>query len=322
LAKKSLEIDAAVDNLKRSYEKQKVISALLQLSLEDIPLDELLQRTLDLLNTIDWIALESKGCIFLVEDHPEVLVMRVQKGMASPILETCRRVPMGRCLCGSAASTRQIQFADGLDERHEIRTEGMDPHGHYCVPILFGERVLGVINLYVKARHRHSPPEEEFLAAIANTLAGIIICREAEAARQRSEQEFRLLVKNLPAIVFKGYLDGSIDLFDDKVEEMTGYPKKEFDSRALKWTDLILDEDRLEAKQEFVAALKSCKPYLREYRIRRQGGEPIWIQERSHIVCDEAGDIKYVSGVFFERNEARLPSSIARRFPGGGGVGP
>jgi PAS domain S-box-containing protein/putative nucleotidyltransferase with HDIG domain len=299
------ELDAAVDNLKRSYDKQKVITALLQLSMEDIPLEELLQRTLDLLNTIDWIALESKGSIFLVEDQPEVLVMKVQKGMASPILEACRRTPIGRCLCGLAASTRQIQFADGLDERHEIRTAGMPPHGHYCVPILCGDRVLGVINLYVKAGHRHSPQEAEFLAAIANTLAGIIVRREAEAARQRSEQEFRLLVKNLPAIVFKGYLDGSIDLFDDKVEEMTGYPKKEFDSRALKWTDLILDEDRPEAKQEFVAALKSCKPYLREYRIRRQDREPIWIQERSHIICEEEGDITYVIGVFFDISERK-----------------
>ncbi len=298
-------LDPAVDDLKRSYDKQKVITALLQLSLEDIPIDAILQRTLDLLNTIDWIALESKGSIFLVEGQPEVLVLKVQKGMASPILAACRRTPIGRCLCGLAASTRQIQFADGLDARHEIRTAGMRPHGHYCVPILVGDRVLGVINLYVKAGHRHSPREEEFLAAIANTLSGIIVCREARAAQQQSEQEFRLLVKNLPATVFKGYLDGSIDMFDDKVEEMTGYPKKEFDSRALKWTDLILDEDRPEARQEFVAALKSCKPYLREYRIRRQDGEPIWIQERSHIVCDAAGDIIYVSGVFFDISERR-----------------
>ena len=313
MAEDSPERDEAVDNLKRSYDKQKVIASLLQLSLEDIPLDELLQRTLDLANTIDWIALESKGSIFLVEDQPEVLVMKAQKGMASPILEACRRTPIGRCLCGLAASTRQIQFADGLDERHEIRTEGMPPHGHYCVPILFGDRVLGVINLYVKAGHRYSPQEAEFLAAIANTLAGIIVRREAEAARQRSEQEFRLLVKNLPAIVFKGYLDGSIDLLDDQVEEMTGYPKKEFDSRALKWTDLILDEDRPEAKQEFVAALKSCKPYLREYRIRRQDGKPIWIQERSHIVCEEEGDITYVSGVFFDISERKQGELALKR---------
>jgi putative methionine-R-sulfoxide reductase with GAF domain len=127
MAEASPELDQAADNLKRSYDKQQVITALLQLALKDIPLDELLQRTLDLLNTIDWIALESKGSIFLVEGQPEVLVLKAQKGMASPIRKACRLTPMGRCLCGSAASTRQIQFADGLDARHEIRTARMPP---------------------------------------------------------------------------------------------------------------------------------------------------------------------------------------------------
>jgi PAS domain S-box-containing protein/putative nucleotidyltransferase with HDIG domain len=162
-----------------------------------------------------------------------------------------------------------------------------------------------VINLYVSPGHRPSPPEEEFLAAVANTLSSIIICRETRAAQQRRQEEFQLLVKTLPATVFKGYLDGSIDLFNDKVEEMTGYPKKDFDSRALKWTDLILDEDRARAKQEFVAALKSCQPYLREYRIRRQDGKPIWIQESSHIVCDAKGRGIYVSGVFSDISERK-----------------
>jgi hypothetical protein len=50
MTKDSSEIDGVVDNLKRSYDKQKVITSLLQLSLEDVSLDELLQRTLELLN--------------------------------------------------------------------------------------------------------------------------------------------------------------------------------------------------------------------------------------------------------------------------------
>lgn len=306
-------LDEALENLKRSYDKQNVIKALLQLSLEDIPLNELLQRTLDLLDTISWIALESKGAIYLVEDQPEVLAIRAQKGLAGPIQAACSRIPFGRCLCGLAASTRQIQFAGGLEARHVIQYEGMTPHGHYCVPILFGDRLLGVINLYVKAGHLRSPQEEEFLAAIANTLAGIIMRREAEEARQRSEQEFRLLVKNLPAVVFKGYLDGCIDLFDGKVEEMTGYPKEEFDSRALKWTDLILDEDRPEVKQKFIEALKSCKPYIREYRIRCRDGKVIWIQERSFIVGEPEGNFKSVSGVFFDITNRKQGESALKK---------
>jgi PAS domain S-box-containing protein/putative nucleotidyltransferase with HDIG domain len=310
-------LNEAGENLQRSYDKQKVITSLLQFSLEDIPLEILLKRALDLLHTISWLALESKAGVFLVEDQREVLGLTAQKGLTAPIQAACRRVPFGRCLCGLAASTRKIQFADGLDKRHVIHYEGIAPHGHYCVPILSGKRLLGVLNLYVKAGHRRSPQEEEFLAAIANTLANIIMRRDAEKSQQRSEQEFQLLAKNLPAIVFKGYLDGSIDLFNGKVEEMTGYAKKEFDSRALKWTDLILEGDIPEAKQVFVRAIKSCKPYLREYRITGKDGAVIWIQERSHIICDQEGAVEYVSGVLFDisdrkQGEAALKNSEER----------
>ena len=103
-------------------------------------------------------------------------------------------------------------------------------------------------------------------------MAGILARLEAEEARSRSEQEFKLFLKNIPAIVFKGYADGSIELFNDKVEEMTGYSKTRFASRNLKWTDLILPEDLDKARTRFIKALRGLKSYVREYRINRQNG--------------------------------------------------
>ena len=299
-----------------SYKKLEVINALLQLSLQDLPLPEILQHTLDLLTNIPWIGLQSKGAVFLVQD-PEILSMQAQKGLDGPILSSCSQIPFGRCICGLAASTRETQFASGLDARHSMRFEGMTPHGHYCVPILSGERLLGVLNLYVQAGHFRSAKEEEFLSTVAHTLAGIITRLGAEEARRRSELDFRLLLKNVPAIVFKGYADGSIELFNDTVEEMTGYPKARFASRSLKWTDLILQEDLDKARNRFIKALRGLKSYVREYRINRQNGRIAWVQERSHIVLDPEGRIDYVSGVVFDitirkRGEEALKKSFLK----------
>jgi diguanylate cyclase (GGDEF)-like protein/PAS domain S-box-containing protein len=119
------------------------------------------------------------------------------------------------------------------------------------------------------------------------------------------EQEYALLMSNIPAIVFKGYLDGSIDLFDQKVEALTGFPQEEFASRRLKWSDLILEEDRQPTKLIFLQALKGDKAYVREYRIRDKQGNLIWIQERSHIVGDAGGRAKSVSGLFFDLTEQK-----------------
>src|SRR4030042_1609336 len=58
-----------------------------------------------------------------------------------------------------------------------------------------------------------------------------------------SETSYRLLLKNLPNVVFKGYRDWSVDFIDHKIEALTGHPKEEFDSRRLKWLDLAVPDD-------------------------------------------------------------------------------
>lgn len=140
--------------------------------------------------------------------------------------------------------------------------------------------------------------------------------RAALAALKNSEENYRMLVNNLPAVVFKGYADWSIDFYDNKVEKFTGYKKEDFDSRKLKWCDVILPEDIEKAKSEFIRALKTNNLYRREYRIRNPEGKVIWIHAKGHIVCDQTGRIDHVAGVFFdvtELKEARIKRREAER---------
>ena len=117
---------------------------------------------------------------------------------------------------------------------------------------------------------------------------------------RRSKKEFKILVDYLPAVVFKGYLDGTVDFFDVKVEAMTGYSKRSFESRRQKWSDLVLEADRADAKKAFIKALKADKSYMREYRIRDKNGNVIWLQERSTIVCDTHGIVQYIIGMLLD----------------------
>jgi GAF domain-containing protein len=57
----------------------------------------------------------------------------------------------------------------------------MLPHGHYCVPICSGDAALGVINTYLAAGHEPSAIDVEFLLAVADTLAGVIVRRRVAA---------------------------------------------------------------------------------------------------------------------------------------------
>ncbi|MHB8068681.1 MAG: PAS domain S-box protein [Desulfobaccales bacterium] len=123
---------------------------------------------------------------------------------------------------------------------------------------------------------------------------------QGEKALKESEEKYRVLVNQIPAVVYKAYADCEIDFFDNKVEALTGYAKEDFDSRKLKWKELILPQDLQEAKQRFINALKTSKAYVREYRIRRKDRVIRWIHNRGNIFCDAAGKIEYVSGVLFD----------------------
>jgi len=153
---------------------QQAISSLLQISLESSSLEEVFERTLQLLFSIPWLALEAKGAIFLREEGTLSLTMKTQIGMPDELLDACAEVAFGTCLCGAAAESGQVVFADCVDERHETRYQGMASHGHYCVPIISGQRLYGVINLYLKDRHMRRPEDDRFLSSVADILAGMI----------------------------------------------------------------------------------------------------------------------------------------------------
>ena len=179
---------------------QGLLNELLSESLASVSLDSVFERTLSKVTSVPWLTLLPKGAIFLVEDEPGVLVMKAQKELAAPLLTACARVPFGHCLCGRAAQTREVAFADCLDERHETRHDGIQPHGHYCVPIIASDRsAIGVLNLYSKAQHQRNGSEEQFLRAVADLLAGIIERKRAEGEVVRYQSHLEELVERRTA---------------------------------------------------------------------------------------------------------------------------
>ena len=131
------------------------------------------------------------GCIYLVEDTPDVLVMKANKGLPESIKTSCARVPFNHCLCGEAAASGKVVFAECTDKRHdhEQKHEADFQHSHYCVPIVSGDKTLGIINLVVKEGHKRSKDEEDLLNSIAGTLAVTIEHNHADMERQKLQNQ-------------------------------------------------------------------------------------------------------------------------------------
>ncbi|MGW8209249.1 MAG: PAS domain S-box protein [Syntrophobacteria bacterium] len=138
--------------------------------------------------------------------------------------------------------------------------------------------------------------------------------KRVEEELRESETRYRHVINSIPSIVYRGYQDWSVDFMDEKIELLTGFGMEEFNSRKKKWSDLVIDSDFEVAKRAFVQALKTNKFFVREYRIETKSGEILWIQDRGQIVCDEKGNIDYVSGVFFDVTQRKqLEKAIVQR---------
>jgi signal transduction histidine kinase/PAS domain-containing protein len=185
----------AEEELARNFEAQTALNKLLGLAMEKMTVARFLERALNLIMSLKWLAFEAKGAIFLADERGEELRMQVEHGLSEALRVQCGRVPFGRCMCGRAAAARKIQFADHIDERHEVSYAGMTPHGHYCVPILSGDRILGVLNLYLKEGHVRDSFENEFLKAIADTLAGAIERQRGLEALQKAHDDLEQRVE-------------------------------------------------------------------------------------------------------------------------------
>lgn len=128
----------------------------------------------------------------------------------------------------------------------------------------------------------------------------------SQKALKESERKHRLLVRNLPNIVYRGNLDGTIDFFDNKIESLTGYHREDFSSGRVTWFDLVHEDDLEEARQVFIHALKTDHAYIREYRFKSKNGDIIWVQEGGQIILGEDGEVEFVTGAFLDITNRKL----------------
>ena len=157
-----------------------LLNRLLRIAVQETDLEVALHEALDVLLSISWLAILPKGGIFLADHARGELQLTAARNMDPAIEELCRRVPFGHCLCGRAAQQTCTQYASCVDERHETRFEGIQPHGHYNLPIIGSGRLLGVLVVYVPHGHRRDELEVSFLEGAADTLALLIQLTQRE----------------------------------------------------------------------------------------------------------------------------------------------
>ncbi|MEO5360252.1 MAG: GAF domain-containing sensor histidine kinase [Nitrospirota bacterium] len=164
-----------------------IINSMLKISLLHVSTKDQLTQILKLIMSAPWISPAAKGLVYLYAKRTTMLQLSANYNYTAEELESCQPISPN-CLSKGSTCEHGIVFmpTTALSDKTQTR-------GHYCVPIISDDRLLGLISLACPAEIREiggdAPAEamdlsahcerEMFLKIAANTIAGIVLRKEA-----------------------------------------------------------------------------------------------------------------------------------------------
>src|SRR5438309_2052753 len=128
------------------------------------------------------------------------------------------------------------------------------------------------------------------LATINEELRKEMLERQrAEDALRRSEDQLRLVIDTIPALVWSASPDGSLDFLNQRWLEYTGISSER--GLGWAWAEELHPEDREGFVNAWRSAVATGEPFEHDVRVRRADGEYRWFSKRAVPLRDELGHI-------------------------------
>lgn len=176
-------------------ETLKIINKIANLAVSNYSLYECLEKALDYILKIPSVSLKPQAGIFLANTQDQELQLYCTKNFHPNLLKICNKRRFGECLCGKAALEREIQFSSCVDHNHTITYDGITPHGHYNVPLIFDGELVGVLVVYLPEGHQKTEFEIELMNTLGAVLAGLIKSKQNYLRLKENQAEKEALIQ-------------------------------------------------------------------------------------------------------------------------------
>jgi PAS domain S-box-containing protein len=143
------------------------------------------------------------------------------------------------------------------------------------------------------------------------TIKGRLFIVTAINERKKTEESLRQAYNiinrsKMVAFVWKNDKGWPVDFVSDNAEQVLGYTVEEFISKKIYYADIIHPDDLKRVESEVTNYRSDSTAYEHlPYRVITKSGKIIWVSEKTSIVTDADGDIKYLQGVVEDITERK-----------------
>jgi PAS domain S-box-containing protein len=121
------------------------------------------------------------------------------------------------------------------------------------------------------------------------------------------EARYRVLLDQIPAVVFMAYLDQGIGeaYVSPQIEAALGFSQTEWLEDPVRWYQQIHPDDKSRWSQEAAQMFLSGTPLRSAYRILARDGHVVWFHCEARLVRHEDGEPWFIHGVGFDITELK-----------------
>lgn len=198
-------------------------------------------------------------------------------------------------------------------EREMLQEQGI--RSMAAVPIFVDETWWGHMGFDECRREREwSQAELDVLSLAAGVIGAALERRRAELALRESEQRFRTMADEAPALIWLADLGGNATFFNRAWLEFTGRSSPE--ELKDRWRETVHPDDQEAETATFHEAMRKREPYQTEYRLRRPDGTWGWVLDRGSPLFLESGELAGYVGSALDITERKAAEQERERLLG------
>jgi PAS domain S-box-containing protein len=185
------------------------------------------------------------------------------------------------------------------DEKLLTRAKPLDPFGYVLKPVQEKQLLIAIeLGLYKKKMEdRLLETHQQLTLANHRLQQEINGHRLARNALRRNEVKYRVLVENIPDVIYALDSEGLVTTINPSIGLHYGYKNREIIGRT--FTTFIHPADRDETTRTFARAIEQKQVQVRgvQFRILGQDGKNYWVERNAHLSFDDQGRFVQEEGV-------------------------